>query len=363
MKRGAFLLAVIGCIIGMPYTLATCCANNAFIMAFCVDGRLTQQDCCSNPAFFALYGYPGYPSSEQDCFESYYSTAQCNQLEPCTRTGCCCDEIAMEGAPGILESYCLLYSKQPDSAQILTRFIPGTFTSESCSRSCGYQYPKPTAPSAEGSWQPYDEEFIEVYPEDIIYEEADTIIKPAGTQSEEIIITDEAIPADDISAEKRAPQTITLGETIEIRITIRSNTSSRKSLMIEETFGSNIDFTGQRPEYRTVSGYKVPVLSYRLALEPSSRIEHVYQVTPRKAGEYSFSPATITDESGKKFYSNPVRVLVRCVQKDTCVICSTGETCQEKQSGMRWGLVLVVLLVLFAVFLFLDLEKRRAKRY
>jgi hypothetical protein len=126
----------------------------------------------------------------------------------------------------------------------------------------------------------------------------------------------------ELEVEKSVPKSITIGDVIEVIITVKNKGKLPTIVEVTERIG---DADPIEPEPHSAIARKdmiaatPPYFFWRLALDPSSQQSVNYKIKPRKVGEYLFSPTSVVAvESNKRFYSDTHVTTVLPKENNVC---------------------------------------------
>ena len=126
----------------------------------------------------------------------------------------------------------------------------------------------------------------------------------------------------DIEVEKTAPQLITLGDVMEVNITVKNKAKLPVVVSVREKIG---EADAIEPELvypaadADLIAARSPYFYWYLTLDPLSQQTVSYKIRPLKVGDYIFSPTVVTfDQMDKKFYSNTLVTNVLRKENNIC---------------------------------------------
>ncbi|MBU1203660.1 MAG: BatD family protein [Nanoarchaeota archaeon] len=131
--------------------------------------------------------------------------------------------------------------------------------------------------------------------------------------------------AQDLSIIREAKNQVTVGEPLDIRISLFNQGTSQKSVIIEERIPENFELLNPPEPTKTkyYNGITVSFLEWELSI-PAGRSESVtYTITSQRPGDITIPPTKITDKSTSTILQGEIfQLTVNC---EVNAICESGE--------------------------------------
>jgi hypothetical protein len=111
-------------------------------------------------------------------------------------------------------------------------------------------------------------------------------------------------------------------EAVKVTISIENNSSKTKYLRVIEFFEGEIIYPKEKVRNITPSKGIIatipPHLFWNFSLEPKTKISLEYVFAPKLVGPLTIQPTQVYDEEGNSYFSNSVRLEVKCNLNGRC---------------------------------------------
>jgi len=120
---------------------------------------------------------------------------------------------------------------------------------------------------------------------------------------------------------KSAPASITIGDVLQVNITIKNQGSEKLELTVSETIGDAEAIEPQLVSPSATTGRLAavpPYFKWSITLDAGAQQTLTYKIKPRSVGEYTFSQTAVRTSTGQTFYSDSLTTTVRAAPNGVC---------------------------------------------
>ena len=136
-----------------------------------------------------------------------------------------------------------------------------------------------------------------------------TLVLTTMAQAQTVVVT------------KSAPASITIGDVLQVSITIKNQGSEKLELTVSETIGDAEAIEPQLISPNASSGRLAaipPYFKWDITLNAGAQQTLTYKIKPRSVGEYTFSQTVVRTSTGQTSYSNDLTTTVKAAPNGVC---------------------------------------------
>jgi hypothetical protein len=147
------------------------------------------------------------------------------------------------------------------------------------------------------------------------------------------------VSAQEVQITKTAPQSVKLGDIVEIKINILNPYSTEKEFIIEETLPRDMEIIEPTNSLkRRTDGLEVDYYKWNTMISSNKIKTLSYKIRLNSLGEYTIGE-TVTMVSGLEYYSNTVSIKVNCNPNGQCSEDENYLNCpQDCETGLSDGI-------------------------